>query len=143
MVVDTEHLHAHVYRDTVALRALLGQYKLPSRWGAPKSKVVGVIYFAAHKAVEESIRKPLKYYANNVSGMIDFAETLGDFGIKTFIVSSSATVYGTLATSGFPLKEELCVHMEESFKDHGGIERTALPGCRGITNPVVEFSLVD
>lgn len=129
------HLHAHDYRDTVALRGLLEQYKLPSRWGTPKSKIFGVIHFAAHKAVEESIRKPLKYYANNVSGMVDFAETLGDFGIKKFIFSSSATVYGTLATSGVPLKEELCVHKEESFKGHDGIERTSLPGCKGITNP--------
>lgn len=128
-------LHAHDYRDTTALRTLLQQYKLPSRWGTPKSKVIGVIHFAAHKAVEESIRKPLKYYANNVCGLIDFAETLGDFGIKTFIFSSSATVYGTLAASGLPLKEELCVHKEEVFKDHDGVERTALPGCTGITNP--------
>ncbi|RMJ27461.1 udp-glucose 4-epimerase [Aspergillus sp. HF37] len=128
-------LHGHDYRDTVALRSLLEQYKLPSRWGARKSKVAGVIHFAAHKAVEESIRQPLKYYANNVSGMIDFAETLGDFGIKTFIFSSSATVYGTLATSGLPLKEELCVHKEEVFRDHSGVERTAEPGCTGITNP--------
>ncbi|RJE23053.1 udp-glucose 4-epimerase [Aspergillus sclerotialis] len=129
------HLHAHNYQDTAALRNLLEQYKLPSRWGTPKSKIIGVIHFAAHKAVEESIRKPLKYYANNVSGMIDFAETLGDFGIKTFIFSSSATVYGTLATSGLPLKEELCVHKEEVVKDHNGVERTVQPGCTGITNP--------
>lgn len=128
-------LHDHDYRDTAALRALLEQYKLPSRWGRSESKIVGVIHFAAHKAVEESIKNPLKYYANNVSGMIDFAETLGDFGIKTFIFSSSATVYGTLATSGLPLKEELCVHKEENFNDHGGVERTSLPGCTGITNP--------
>ena len=128
-------LQPYDYRDTVALRALLEQYKLPSRWGTRKSKIAGVIHFAAHKAVEESIRKPLKYYANNVSGMIDFAEALGDFGIKTFVFSSSATVYGTLATSGLPLKEELCAHKEEAFKDHNGVERTSLPGCTGITNP--------
>ena len=129
------HLHAHDYRDTAELRTLLEQYKLLSRWGTPKSKIVGVIHFAAHKAVEESIKKPLKYYANNVSGMIDFAETLGDFGIKTFIFSSSATVYGTLAMSGLPLKEELCVHKEEIVIDQIGVKRTVQPGCTGITNP--------
>lgn len=129
------HLHPHDYRDIVALRALLEQYKLPSRWGVRKSKIAGIIHFAAHKAVDESIRKPLKYYANNVSGMIDFAEALGDFGIKTIVFSSSATVYGTLATSGHPLKEELCVHKEEVFNDHKGVQRTSVPGCMGITNP--------
>ncbi|OOG00134.1 hypothetical protein ASPCADRAFT_40537 [Aspergillus carbonarius ITEM 5010] len=114
-------LHAHDYRDTVALRGLLEQYQIQSRWGTPKSKIGGVIHFAAYKAVEESIKNPLKYYANNVSGLIDFATTLGEFGIKTFIFSSSATVYGTLATSGLPLKEELCAAVK--------------PGCTGITNP--------
>lgn len=95
-------LHAHDYRDTEALQSLLEEYQLPSRWGTPKSRIAGVIHFAAYKAVEESIRKPLKYYSNNVSGLVDFATTLGDFGIKTFIFSSSATVYGSLATSGLP-----------------------------------------
>ncbi|PYI01129.1 UDP-glucose 4-epimerase [Aspergillus sclerotiicarbonarius CBS 121057] len=128
-------LHAHDYRDTVALRHLLEQYQIQSRWGTPKSKIGGVIHFAAYKAVEESIKNPLKYYANNVSGLIDFATTLGEFGIKTFIFSSSATVYGTLATSGLPLKEELCVHKDETFKDDNGQETAVKPGCTGITNP--------
>lgn len=128
-------LHAHDYRDTSALQILLEEYRLPSRWGSPKSKVAGVIHFAAYKAVEQSIKQPLKYYANNVSGLIDFASTLGDFGIKTFIFSSSATVYGTLATSGLPLKEELCVHKEEMLIDQDGEARIVQPGCTGITNP--------
>lgn len=128
-------LHAHDYRDTSALQTLLEEYRLPSRWGTPKSKVAGVIHFAAYKAVEESIKNPLKYYANNVSGMIDFASTLGGFGIKTFIFSSSATVYGTLATSGLPLKEELCVHKEEVYTNHAGEAQAVQPGCTGITNP--------
>ncbi|KAJ5219913.1 hypothetical protein N7468_009117 [Penicillium chermesinum] len=129
------HLHAHDYRDTAALRPLLDSYQTESRWGTPKSKIAGVIHFAAYKAVEESIRHPLKYYANNVGGLIDFAATLGDYGIKTFIFSSSATVYGTLATSGLPLKEELCAHKEEVYIDHDGVSQTIQPGCTGITNP--------
>ncbi|KAJ5965941.1 UDP-glucose 4-epimerase 5 [Penicillium waksmanii] len=128
-------LHQHDYRDTGSLRPLLEEYQLPSRWGSPKSKIAGVIHFAAYKAVEESIRHPLKYYANNVGGLIDFATTLGDFGIKTFIFSSSATVYGTLATSGLPLKEELCVHKTEEYTDDAGVVQTAQPGSTGITNP--------
>jgi UDP-glucose 4-epimerase len=128
-------LHAHDYRDAGTLRPLLEEHRLPSRWGVAKSKIAGVIHFAAYKAVEESIRHPLKYYANNVSGLIDFATNLGEFGIKTFIFSSSATVYGTLANSGLPLKEELCVHKEEVTLDQKGQTQTLQPGCTGITNP--------
>ncbi|KAJ5766618.1 uncharacterized protein N7511_004234 [Penicillium nucicola] len=128
-------LHAHDYRDTTALKPLLEEYRVASRWGNAKSKIAGVIHFAAYKAVEESIRNPLKYYSNNVSGLVDFATTLGDFGIKTFIFSSSATVYGTLATSGLPLKEELCVHKEEMYTNEEGTQEKIQPGCTGITNP--------
>ncbi|KAJ5116373.1 hypothetical protein N7456_000721 [Penicillium angulare] len=128
-------LHAHDYRDTKALRSLLKEYHIPSRWGIPKSKIAGVIHFAAYKAVEESIQQPLKYYANNVGGLVDFTSTLEEFGIKTFIFSSSATVYGTLATSGLPLKEELCVHKKEVYTDQSGTARVVQPGCTGITNP--------
>ncbi|KAL3477504.1 hypothetical protein BJX99DRAFT_123995 [Aspergillus californicus] len=129
------YLDAHDYRDTPALKLLLDQYQVQSRWGSPKSKISGVIHFAAYKAVEESIRNPLKYYANNVSGLVDFATTLGEYGIKTFIFSSSATVYGTLATSGLPLKEELCAHKDEVYQDASGVDRTVQAGCTGITNP--------
>ncbi|KAL2829739.1 hypothetical protein BDW59DRAFT_33468 [Aspergillus cavernicola] len=129
------HLDAHDYRDTAALKALLEQYQIQSRWGSPKSNIAGVIHFAAYKAVEESIRNPLKYYANNVSGLVDFATTLGEYGIKTFIFSSSATVYGTLATSGLPLKEELCAHKDEVFQGVDGLDQTVKAGCTGITNP--------
>ncbi|KAL4810194.1 hypothetical protein BDV18DRAFT_54391 [Aspergillus unguis] len=129
------HLDAHDYRDTAALKELLNQYQVESRWGSPKSKIAGVIHFAAYKAVEESIRNPLKYYANNVSGLVDFATTLGEYGIKTFIFSSSATVYGTLATSGLPLKEELCAHKDEIYHGPDKIGQTIKAGCTGITNP--------
>lgn len=56
--------------------------------------VQGVIHFAAFKAVGESVQKPLKYYQNNVAGTIQFLQTLLDFGIPSFVFSSSCTVYG-------------------------------------------------
>jgi UDP-glucose 4-epimerase len=128
-------LHEHDYRDLGSLRDLLKEYELPLHWGSPKSKVAGVIHFAAHKAVEESIRNPLKYYSNNVTGLVDFVSTLGDFGIKTFIFSSSATVYGTLANSGVPLREELCTHKQEILQTHDGTNYAVEAGSTGITNP--------
>lgn len=57
-------------------------------------KFDAVMHFAALKAVAESGRIPLEYYRNNVSGTISLLETMRKFGVKKFIFSSSATVYG-------------------------------------------------
>jgi UDP-glucose 4-epimerase len=99
------------------------------------SSIVGVIHFAAYKSVEESIRQPLRYYSNNVCGLVDFLALLEQFGIKNLVFSSSATVYGEGANCGVPLREELCVHHHESFIDSDGIERQVVPGVMGLTSP--------
>lgn len=71
--------------------------------------VEGVIHFAAHKAVGESMEAPLKYYNNNISGLIHLAEALAERGIKNLVFSSSCTVYGEAKKSpvdeNTPLKE--------------------------------------
>jgi UDP-glucose 4-epimerase len=99
------------------------------------SRISGVIHFAAYKSVEESIRMPLKYYSNNVCGMVDFLSLLEEFAIKNFVFSSSATVYGEGANCGIPLREELLVHHHETFYDEDGFERHATPGVMGLTSP--------
>jgi UDP-glucose 4-epimerase len=53
-----------------------------------------VIHFAGLKAVGESNELPLLYYDSNVSGTIQLLEAMKKCGIKRFIFSSSATVYG-------------------------------------------------
>ena len=53
-----------------------------------------VIHFAGLKAVGESVAKPLKYYQNNVTGTLNLLEVMGEFAVKNFVFSSSATVYG-------------------------------------------------
>ncbi|KAH9222557.1 putative UDP-glucose 4-epimerase [Leptodontidium sp. 2 PMI_412] len=130
------------YRDETAIREILSQYVKPASLhdgdteGSPmQSSIKGVIHFAAYKSVSESISNPLKYYANNVAGMIEFCSVLSNFNIKTFVFSSSATVYGTTANSGVPLREEHCTHQTESFIDHDGATRTTEGGCSGLTNP--------
>lgn len=55
----------------------------------------GVIHFAAHKAVGESVEQPLKYYKNNLYSLLNTLEAQSINGINNFIFSSSATVYGT------------------------------------------------
>lgn len=53
-----------------------------------------VIHFAALKSVGESITKATQYYDNNVGGLISILEACNECGVKKFIFSSSATVYG-------------------------------------------------
>jgi UDP-glucose 4-epimerase len=53
-----------------------------------------VIHFAASIQVEESVREPLKYYQNNVVNSIHLLEAMIRHGIRNFIYSSTAAVYG-------------------------------------------------
>ncbi len=53
-----------------------------------------VLHFAGYKAVGESVAKPLMYYENNISGTINLLQAMETNGVKTFVFSSSATVYG-------------------------------------------------
>ncbi|HEV2402974.1 MAG TPA: UDP-glucose 4-epimerase GalE [Candidatus Saccharimonadales bacterium] len=57
-------------------------------------KIEGVIHFAAHKAVGESVAQPLKYYQNNVGGMVSLLKAVLACDIQNFVFSSSAAVYG-------------------------------------------------
>lgn len=124
------------YRDSEAVSKLLDEFDVRRAHAfSRQSRITGAIHFAAYKAVSESIQIPLKYYRNNVSGLIDFVALLGDYGIKNFIFSSSATVYGSLADRGVPLKEEDCVHHEGVVSHVDGSTRAVKPGCVGITNP--------
>jgi UDP-glucose 4-epimerase len=53
-----------------------------------------VIHFAASIQVEESVRKPLMYYRNNVVNTLNLLEAMAENNIERFIYSSSAAVYG-------------------------------------------------
>jgi UDP-glucose 4-epimerase len=57
-------------------------------------KVDAVIHFAGLKAVGESVRKPLEYYHNNITGTLNLCAVMRDHNVKNIIFSSSATVYG-------------------------------------------------
>ena len=59
-----------------------------------ENKVDAVIHFAAYKAVGESVAKPLEYYRNNLDCTLTVCEAMKKYGVKRFIFSSSATVYG-------------------------------------------------
>lgn len=55
---------------------------------------VGVIHFAAYKAVGESVANPTMYYRNNLNGLINVLDLMREFDIPNIVFSSSATVYG-------------------------------------------------
>ncbi|MEO0118525.1 MAG: NAD-dependent epimerase/dehydratase family protein, partial [candidate division WOR-3 bacterium] len=69
--------------DKALLRKIFEEYK-----------PLAVIHFSAYLVVPESVREPLKYYRNNVTNTINLLETMQEFGVKNFIFSSSAAVYG-------------------------------------------------
>ena len=58
--------------------------------------VVGIIHFAAFKAVGESVDKPLLYYRNNLDAMMNVLEVCEKFHVNHLLFSSSAAVYGDI-----------------------------------------------
>ncbi len=69
-----------------------------------KEKIDAVIHFAGLKAVGESVRKPLEYYQNNITGTLNLIDVMKKQNVKNIIFSSSATVYGNPAS--IPITEE-------------------------------------
>ncbi len=59
-----------------------------------EEKIDAVIHFAGYKAVGESVRKPVEYYTNNLTGTLTLTDVMRGAGVKNIIFSSSATVYG-------------------------------------------------
>lgn len=59
-----------------------------------KHKIHGVIHFAAFKAVGESVKEPLKYYRNNIDGLLSLLEVMKSKKISNLIFSSSCSLYG-------------------------------------------------
>jgi UDP-glucose 4-epimerase len=59
-----------------------------------KYPIKGVIHFAALKAVGESVAQPLRYYQNNLGGLLTLLEVMQNAECLSFVFSSSATVYG-------------------------------------------------
>jgi UDP-glucose 4-epimerase len=80
-----------------------------------------VIHFAAHKAVGESVQKPLMYYKNNFYSLLNTLSSQSMNGINNFIFSSSATVYGTLDT--LPITEEN--KTQRPFSPYGNTKKVA------------------
>ncbi|WP_163152188.1 UDP-glucose 4-epimerase GalE [Anoxybacillus sp. MB8] len=59
-----------------------------------KYPIDAVMHFAANSLVGESVVEPMKYYKNNVAATLTLLETMMEYGVKRFIFSSTAAVYG-------------------------------------------------
>ena len=79
--------------DTSLLRSLLSA-----------DGVDGVMHFAAHLDVAESVRNPLKYYDNNVTNTIGLLTAMRDAGVKRLVFSSTCAIYGE--PRSVPIAEE-------------------------------------
>lgn len=70
-------------RDEEALRKVFSEHRIDA-----------VIHFAGLKSVNESVSQPVRYYDNNLISTIRLLEVMEEFGVRRFVFSSSATVYG-------------------------------------------------
>lgn len=73
--------------DSVLVDKILKQYNVDA-----------VMHFAAHTIVPESVENPLKYYGNNTCASRNLLQACQNNGVKHFIFSSTAAVYGVLDT---------------------------------------------
>ena len=74
--------------------------------------IQAVIHFAAYKSVGESCVVPLRYYQNNLIGLMNVLEACQTFNVQKFVFSSSCTVYGE--PNGRQVFENTPKHLPES-----------------------------
>lgn len=79
--------------DRAALDAVFGAHHIDA-----------VVHFAAFKAVGESTAQPLRYYANNLGGLVTLCQSMLAHDVVRMVFSSSCTVYGDPAT--LPITED-------------------------------------
>lgn len=73
---------------------------------AKYADIRGIIHFAASKAVGESVQKPLLYYRNNITSLLNLLELMPKHGVEGIIFSSSCTVYGQPSPENLPVTEQ-------------------------------------
>jgi len=89
-------------RDGAALREVFGRNRFDA-----------VIHFAGLKAVGESVRQPLHYYDNNVTGTLRLLECMREAGVTRLVFSSSATVYGDPVS--VPIREDFALSASNPY----------------------------
>ncbi|MCQ2319145.1 MAG: UDP-glucose 4-epimerase GalE [Bacteroidales bacterium] len=75
--------------------------------------IKGVIHFAAHKAVGESVEQPLRYYRNNLVSLMNILEAMRRYNVPNIVFSSSCTVYGEPDAGNLPISEKAPIKKAE------------------------------
>ncbi|MDP3083154.1 MAG: UDP-glucose 4-epimerase GalE [Rubrivivax sp.] len=120
--------------DAAAMAALFERHRIDA-----------AVHFAAFKAVGESTAKPLDYYANNVGGLVNVCRVMRQRGVKRFVFSSSATVYGD--PQQLPITEDMALSAtnpygqtkligETILRDLGAADPAWQTACLRYFNPV-------
>lgn len=120
--------------DAAAMEALFQRHRIDA-----------CVHFAALKAVGESTQIPLDYYANNLGGLLTVCKTMLRHGVRRFVFSSSATVYGD--PQHLPIREDAPLSAtnpygqtklmgEQILRDLGAAQPQWQTACLRYFNPV-------
>ena len=89
-------------------------------------EVSGVVHFAALKSVGESVQQPLRYYENNITGLVNLLRCVREFEVREFVFSSSCSVYGN--AEKLPVTEE--TPLQEAESPYGRTKQMGEDICR-------------
>jgi len=116
-------------RDGALVRQVIGDHKLEA-----------VVHFAAYKAAGESMTNPGKYFDNNVQGSLQLMEAACQAGVRQFVFSSTASVYGTPKT--LPVRESDEPRPENPYGESKLIVERMLKWfgtCHGLRSVVLRY----
>ncbi|WP_425261307.1 UDP-glucose 4-epimerase GalE [Rubrivivax sp. RP6-9] len=110
-----------------------------------RHRIAATVHFAAFKAVGESTAQPLAYYANNLGGLLTVCAAMQRHGVRRFVFSSSATVYGD--PERLPITEDAALSAtnpygqtklmgEQILRDLGASDPAWQSACLRYFNPV-------
>jgi UDP-glucose 4-epimerase len=115
--------------DGDLIKQVLGDHKLEA-----------VIHFAAYKAAGESMTNPAKYFGNNVQGSLQLMEAACQAGVRQFVFSSTAAVYGTPST--LPVRESDELRPENPYGESKLLVERMLKwfgACHGLRSAILRY----
>jgi UDP-glucose 4-epimerase len=115
--------------DTALVAQVLGDHKLDA-----------VIHFAAYKAAGESMQNPAKYFDNNVVGSLRLIETACRVGVRKFVFSSTAAVYGT--PDRLPVREDEKLRPDNPYGESKRMVEQILQwfdACHGLRSAALRY----
>ena len=89
-----------------------------------RHRIDAVVHFAAFKAVGESTQQPLRYYANNIGGLLALCTAMRAHDVSRIVFSSSATVYGK--PDALPIREDAATRATNPYGETKLIGETIL-----------------